>query len=73
MRSSPSIRRYPENVVEWIVIGVLYACGLLFFQLLGGIGAAGRAIERWGRESSERSLERSGLSPEDFARARLRR
>jgi len=52
------------------VIGVLYACGLLFFQLLGGIGAAGRAIERWGRESSVRSLERSGLSAEDFARAR---
>lgn len=55
------------------MIGVLYAAGLLFFQLLGGIGAAGRAIERWGRESSLRRIERSGLTPESFARSRLRR
>lgn len=60
-------------MVEWIVIGVLYACGLLFFQLLGGISAAGRAIERWGRESAVRRVERSGLSPGDFARSRVRR
>ena len=60
-------------MLEWIVIGILYAFGLLFFQLLGGIGAAGRAIERWGRESSLRRVERSGLSPEAFARSRLRR
>lgn len=60
-------------MLEWLVIGVLYAFGLLFFQLLGGIGAAGRAIERWGRESSIRSLERSGLASEDFARSRLGR
>jgi hypothetical protein len=60
-------------MVEWIVIGVLYALGLLFFQLLGGISAAGRAIERWGRESSIRRLERSGLTPESFARSRLQR
>jgi hypothetical protein len=64
---------YSETVLEWIVIGVLYAFGLLFFQLLGGIGAAGRAIERWGRESSVRRLERSGLTPESFARSRVRR
>jgi hypothetical protein len=62
---------YPESVLEWIVVGVLYAFGLLFFQLLGGIDAAGRAIERWGRESSLKRLERSGLTPEDFARSRL--
>jgi hypothetical protein len=60
-------------VLEWIVIGVLYAAGLLFFQLLGGIRAAGRAIERWGRESSVRRLERSGLTPESYVRSRLRR
>ena len=60
-------------MVEWIVIGVLYAVSLLFFQLLGGIAAAGRAIERWGRESSVRRVERSGLSPGDFARSRVRR
>jgi hypothetical protein len=60
-------------VLEWILIGLGYAFGLLFFQLLGGIGAAGRAIERWGRESSVRRLERSGLSPESFVRSRLGR
>lgn len=60
-------------MLEWILIGLGYGFGLLFFQLLGGIGAAGRAIERWGRESSVRRLERSGLSPESFARARLGR
>jgi hypothetical protein len=58
-------------MVEWIVVGVLYALGLLFFELLGGIAAAGRAIERWGRESSIRKVERSGVSVEDFARSRL--
>jgi hypothetical protein len=58
-------------MVDWIVVLVLYGFGLLFFQLLGGISAAGRAIERWGRESSLRRLERSGVSTEEFARARL--
>jgi hypothetical protein len=62
---------YAENVLEWIVVGVLYACGLLVLQLLGGIHAAGRAIERWGRESSLKRLERSGLTREDFVRSRL--
>ncbi|HEU4449852.1 MAG TPA: hypothetical protein VFR63_07730 [Gaiellaceae bacterium] len=60
-------------MLEWILIGLGYTFGLLFFQLLGGIGAAGRAIERWGRESSVRRLERSGLSPESFVRSRLGR
>jgi hypothetical protein len=60
-------------MVEWIVVGVLYAFGLLIFQLLGGIGAAGRAIERWGRESSVRRIERTGLAPGDFVRSRLAR
>lgn len=60
-------------MVDWIVVGALYAFGLLFFQLLGGIGAAGRAIERWGRESSIRRIERSGLAPGDYARSRLHR
>jgi len=60
-------------VLEWFLIGLAYAFGLLFFQLLGGIGAAGRAIERWGRESSVRRMERSGLSPESFAHSRVGR
>jgi hypothetical protein len=58
---------------EWVLVGVAYAFGLLFFQLLGGIAAAGRAIEGWGRASSRRRLEQSGLSSRDFARARLSR
>ena len=60
-------------MLEWVLVGLGYAFGLLFFQLLGGIGAAGRAIERWGRESSTRRLERSGLTPHEFSRARLGR
>lgn len=60
-------------MLEWILIGLGYAAGMLFFQLLGGIGAAGRAIERWGRESSVRRVERSGLTPDAFVRGRLAR
>ena len=60
-------------MLEWILVGLGYAFGLLFFQLLGGIGAAGRAIERWGRESSVRRIERSGLSPQSLAHCRLAR
>lgn len=56
---------------EWVLVGVAYTFGLLFFQLLGGISAAGRAIESWGRASSTRRLEQSGLSPGHFARSRL--
>ncbi|HSK15023.1 MAG TPA: hypothetical protein VK915_02545 [Gaiellaceae bacterium] len=58
-------------MLEWILVGAGYAVGLLFFQLLGGIGAAGRAIERWGRESSRRRVAQSGLGAEEFSRARL--
>lgn len=58
-------------MLEWILVGLAYAFGLLLFQLLGGIGAAGRAIERWGRESSTRRIARSGLSPASYGRARL--
>jgi hypothetical protein len=59
------------GVLEWILVGSGYAVGLLFFQLLGGIGAAGRAIEQWGRESSQRRLAKSGLGPAELARSRL--
>jgi len=38
-------------VTSWIIVGVLYALGAGFFRLLGGLGAAGDAIQRWGRES----------------------
>ena len=32
----------------WIAIGVLYLAGMGLFYWLGGIGAAAKAIERWG-------------------------
>ena len=51
---------YPAGSMwSWIVVGVLYASGILFFQLLGGLGAAATAIQRWGRSSSER--RRAGI------------
>jgi hypothetical protein len=60
-------------VWTWVIIVVGYAVSLFAFQILGGISAAGRAIENWGRSSSERRLEKSGLSPQNFARSRLSR
>jgi hypothetical protein len=33
----------------WIWIALLYVVGMGFFYWLGGIGAAAKAIERWGR------------------------
>jgi hypothetical protein len=45
---------------DWIVILVLYALVLFGFRALGGIRAAGEAVERWGRSSSTPDpLERS--------------
>jgi hypothetical protein len=32
----------------WIWIAVLYVVGMGLFYWLGGIGAAAKAIERWG-------------------------
>ena len=50
------------GIWDWVVIGVLYAIGLGAFQLLGGIAAAGRAIERWGRAEGIRRAKRLGLT-----------
>jgi hypothetical protein len=38
----------------WVWIVALYVLGIGFFHWLGGIGAAGDAIERWGRATAER-------------------
>ena len=35
-------------MLDLIVIGVLYVLALGFFWLLGGWGAAGDALRRWG-------------------------
>jgi hypothetical protein len=41
-------------VTDWIIVGVLYALGMAFFRMLGGIAAAGEAFRRWGRASAGR-------------------
>jgi hypothetical protein len=33
---------------NWIIIVALYALGMGFFALLGGLRSAGDAIRRWG-------------------------
>jgi hypothetical protein len=39
---------------NWIEIVGLYAFGMGFFALLGGVRSAGDAIRRWGETASER-------------------
>jgi hypothetical protein len=39
---------------SWILIGALYAFGMGFFALLGGVQAAGDAFRRWGESASHR-------------------
>jgi hypothetical protein len=48
-------------MTTWIIIAAGYVAGMGLFQLLGGLGAAGRAFERWGATSS--SLEAEPASP----------
>jgi hypothetical protein len=60
-------------VWTWVIIVVGYGLSLFAFQILGGIGAAGRAFENWGRSTSSKRMRESGLSVEDFARSRLSR
>jgi hypothetical protein len=37
---------------DWIIIAVLFALVLAFFRFLGGLGAAGDALRRWGKASA---------------------
>jgi hypothetical protein len=46
---------------DWVIIGLGYAVGLGFFQVLGGLAAASRAIQDWGRRTSLRRAEKLGL------------
>ena len=41
-------------MLNWIWIPALYVLAFGLFGWLGGIGAAGDAIARWGCESAER-------------------
>ena len=43
-----------DAMTDWIIIVILYAFGAGFFRLLGGMNAAGEALQRWGRASSAR-------------------
>ncbi len=43
---------------DWAIVAVAYAVGVGFFQLLGGFRAASQAIQRWGRTSSLKRIER---------------
>jgi hypothetical protein len=45
---------------SWIAIVVLYALGMGFFSLLGGVGGAADAFQRWG---STAGVARSRRSP----------
>jgi hypothetical protein len=44
-------RRRIGPMWSWLLIGVLFVLGMGLFHWLGGIGAAARAIRRWGRSS----------------------
>jgi hypothetical protein len=46
-------RRTVDHMWNWIVIGALYVLGMALFYWLGGIGAAGKAIERLGQVSAQ--------------------
>jgi hypothetical protein len=39
-------------MLSWIVVVVLYLCGMGFFALLGGCASAGDALARWGSEAA---------------------
>jgi hypothetical protein len=43
---------------DWIVIGVLYAVGIGFFHLLGGLNSAAEAFQRWGHASAMKRRHR---------------
>lgn len=36
---------------SWLIIAVLYALGMGFFSLLGGLGGAADAFQKWGSRS----------------------
>ncbi len=41
-------------LTDWIIIVALYAFATGFFRMLGGLGAAADAFQRWGRSSATR-------------------
>jgi hypothetical protein len=47
---------------SWIVVLALYLLGMGCFHVLGGLRAAGEALERWGRASAVTRLRRASAS-----------
>jgi hypothetical protein len=43
---------------QWIVVIVFYLFGIGIFRLLGGVGAASEALQRWGRATAEKRRRR---------------
>lgn len=48
-------------MLDWILIGVLYVAGIAFFRFLGGLPAAGDALQKWGNGYAERQRARNRL------------
>jgi hypothetical protein len=53
---------------SWIVVVALYLFGIGFFHVLGGVGAACEALQRWGEVTAERRRKRLAPSPSPSAR-----
>jgi hypothetical protein len=51
----------------WIVAVGLYLLSIGLFRWLGGIAAAGDAVQRWGRAVAERHRQRLVSTPRDRA------
>jgi hypothetical protein len=49
-------------MMGWIVTLVLYAVGMGLFHILGGLGAAGEAIEDWARNITSGRAEHASSS-----------
>jgi hypothetical protein len=41
-------------MLQWLIIGLLYALGFGFFGLIGGLGSAGEAFRSWGESAAAR-------------------
>jgi hypothetical protein len=47
---------------SWVVVAVLYALGMGFFSLLGGLSGAADAFQKWGSKTGSARSRRSPTS-----------
>ena len=47
---------------SWVVVAVLYALGMGFLSLLGGLGGAADAFQKWGSKTGSARSRRSPAS-----------